>query len=62
MSNGYMLFFDISWCIVLMESRGVVGYRYLTSMWTIELCIRYCDICKVLTVQIRAYIDIMFES
>jgi hypothetical protein len=53
MSNGYMLFFDISWCIVLMESRGVVGYRYLTKLTSIILGNKHCDICKCFRVEIR---------
>jgi hypothetical protein len=28
------------------EKEEVVDYIYLTNIWTIELCIRYCDICK----------------
>ena len=36
----------IDWWDKLIEKRDVVDYRYLTSIWTIRLFSRYCDICK----------------
>ena len=38
-------------------SRTVdMNYLYLTSMWTIELYIRRCDICKILGLKFVPYI------
>ena len=35
---------------------------YLASIWTIELCIRYCDICKDFRVEIRAIHSSIFND
>jgi hypothetical protein len=47
---------------VVPKSQILANQRFETEtkccviaiMWTIELCIRYCDICKDFRVQIRA--------
>ena len=46
-SNSYILHCGIIGRDVLTESMEEPN-RTLTSMWTMELCIRYCDICKIL--------------
>ena len=53
-SNGYMLHCGIVWYNVLMERRDVLDSRYLTSIWTVRLFSRYCDICKDLWFEIHA--------
>jgi hypothetical protein len=37
-----------------MESREGLDKRYLASVWTIELCFRYCDIWKDFRIEIPA--------
>jgi len=41
-------------CYIVVLIGEMFDYMYLASIWTIELCIRFCDICKDFKVETRA--------